>query len=102
NAAPGVLCDEYRVVPRRDDFATRAAHVARGNPAGGERQGAARMLATARLDRVAGVDREVDDDLLQLPRIRPDRTEIAVVMGLERDPRAEKAFHQLADFGNHV
>ncbi len=102
DAAAGVLGDQHRIVAGRDDLAARPAHVAGDHPAGGEGQRARGVFAAARLDRIARVDGEVDDHLLELARVGPHGPEIAVMMGLERDLGAEQPLEQLADLGDHV
>ena len=52
--------------------------------------------------RVAGVDGEVDDHLLELARIGADRAEVAAMLDLELDPLAEQPLEQVRDLGDDV
>ena len=52
--------------------------------------------------RVAGVDREVDDHLLELARVGADRAEAAAMLDPELDRLAEQAVEQMRDLGDDV
>ena len=52
--------------------------------------------------RVAGVDREVDDDLLELAGIGADRAEVAAVLDDQLDVLAEQPFQQMGHLRHHV
>ena len=51
---------------------------------------------------VAGVDREVDDDLLELAGIGADRAEVAAVLDDQLDGLAEQPLQQMRHLGDHV
>jgi hypothetical protein len=51
--------------------------------------------------RVAGVDGEIEQHLLELPRIGVDESEIRIEMRRERDVLADEAAQQLSDVGHH-
>ena len=65
----------------------------------GQRAAASRVLGD---HRVAGVDREVDDHLLELAGIGAHRAEAAAVLDLELDPLAEQPVEQMRDLGDDV
>ena len=52
--------------------------------------------------RVAGVDREIDDDLLELARIGADRAEAAAVLDDQLDRLAEQPLQQMRHLRHHV
>ena len=89
------------IVADRQHVAAHPAHVVGGDGEGlqGERAAARRVL---REHRVAGVDREVDDHLLELAGIGAHRAEAAAVLDLELDPLAEQPVEQMRDLGDDV
>ncbi len=51
---------------------------------------------------VAGVDHEVDDDLLQLVEVGLDQPQVAAVAHVDLDLLADQATHHVLQFGEHV
>ena len=52
--------------------------------------------------RVAGVDRQIDDDLLELARIGADRPEVAAVLDDQLDVLAEQPLQQMGHLRHNV
>ena len=73
----------------------------RAASAAGTLRGADRELAAVRHG-VAGVDREVDHDLLELVHVGLDGPEVAAVAEVELDPLAEQALQEHRQVGEPV
>jgi hypothetical protein len=101
DAGAGVGDPQRGIVGDRQDLAAHPAHVFGRDGIGldGEEAAAHRVLGE---HRVAAVDGEVDDDLLELARIRTNRTQGTAVLDLELDGLAEQAAQQGRHFGDDV
>ena len=96
DAGAGVLDLDQHVVGRRQ-FAIGEGLALLGRDVAG----AHRQVAAGR-HRVARVDRQIDDHLLELADIDLDRPQVAAVIDLELDVVADQAGKQHAQIGQHV
>ena len=101
DAAARVLDHQAGIFAHRQHVAALGAHVGGGDALGGERQPAA-AVDRFRLHRVARVDHQVDDHLLELRRVRAHRAEVAVVPDDELDLLADQPLEHLRDVGDDV
>ena len=98
NAAAGVGDRQRAVVGDRQDVGAELRDLVRLHRIGLDRQ----RSAALRHHRVAGVDREVDDHLLELARVGADRPEVAAMLDDELDRLAEQPLQQVRHFRDDV
>ena len=96
NAGAGVLDLDQHIVGRRQRLVAEGRDLRRLDVARADRQRAAVR------HRVAGIDGEVDDHLLELVEVGLDRPEVAAVHELQLDLLAEQPLQQDREVRQHV